>query len=239
MTNTDSHAIQLNQLRFRYEHSGDAPWIVDIDSLEIQRGKQCLLRGQSGCGKSTLLHLICGLMTPNHGTVSVNGVDIHGLSGSARDAFRSRNIGVIFQEFNLLEGFSALENVMLALMFSPVPAKEHRERARALLDQLGITSPGRDPARMSVGQRQRVAVARALACEPVIVLADEPTASLDPENGAAAIDMIQSACNSHNAALLCVSHDPALDGVFEHRLRFEELCAQPATEEARSAHGHD
>lgn len=219
-------AIELRNLRFRYPSEGaDSEWVVDIESLSIQRGEQWLLRGRSGCGKSTLLHLICGLISPTDGSVCVSGKEVHAMSGAMRDAFRSQNIGVIFQEFNLLEGFSAIENVMMAMLFSSLPRKEHESRARALLEQLGIDAPHRDPARMSVGQRQRVAVARALACEPVVVLADEPTASLDPETGDEAITLIQSACAKHNAALLCVSHDPALEEYFDHHVYFESLSA--------------
>ena len=127
--------------------------------------------------------------------------------GPARDAFRARHIGMVFQTFNLLHGFSALENVMAALMFTDIPAREHRDRAAALLESLGIERTEAAPDRLSVGQQQRVAVARALACSPELVLADEPTASLDPENADAAMHPIQSA--PRRPALLCVSHDPA------------------------------
>ena len=174
-----------------------------------------LLTGGSGSGKSTLLQLIAGLMDPGAGKVLISGTDVHALRGAKRDAFRGRSIGMIFQTFNLLLGFTAAENVMAALMFSNVPSTEHKSRSRALLDRLGITRQDARVEHMSVGQQQRVAVARALACGPALVLADEPTASLDPENSDAAMAMIQSACRESDAALLCVSHDPAIKSRFE------------------------
>lgn len=133
---------------------------------------------------------------------------------------------MIFQTFNLLAGFSAIENVMVALMFSDIPRAEHRERAAKLLASLGIERIDAPPEQLSVGQQQRVAVARALVCEPELVLADEPTASLDPENAAGAIELIQNACKSQNAALLCVSHDPSMAARFERTMSLKNLQAQ-------------
>src|SRR5262249_46865469 len=162
-------------------------------------GEQMLLTGGSGRGKSTLLHLIAGLIEPNEGAVAVAGQEVHALAGARRDLFRGRKIGMIFQTFNLLHGFSALEHVMAALMFSEVPARQHREKSLTLLRHLGIERVDAEPDRLSVGQQQRVAVARAVACDPVLVLADEPTASLDPENSAGAMDLIQEICREKNA----------------------------------------
>lgn len=182
-----------------------------------------LLTGGSGMGKSTLLHLISGLLEPASGRVEIAGEDVHGKRGAKRDLFRGRNIGMIFQTFNLLHGFSALENVMAALMFSSIPRSEHAERAKELLDRLGIDRQHAEPDELSVGQQQRVAVARAVACKPVIVLADEPTASLDPGNSVKAIELIQRVCREQEAALLCVSHDPALVDRFDRRQALAEL----------------
>jgi ABC-type lipoprotein export system ATPase subunit len=163
-------------------------------------------------------------MDPTEGEVRVAGQAVHALHGASRDHFRGRHIGMVFQTFNLLHGFSALENVMAAMMFSTIPRAQHAPRARALLEHLGITDVSKDPDRLSVGQQQRVAVARAVACDPVLVLADEPTASLDPENAAAAIALIQSLCREKNAALLCVSHDPSLVQQFERRITFSAFA---------------
>ncbi|MHC5002606.1 MAG: ABC transporter ATP-binding protein [Planctomycetota bacterium] len=208
-------ALEIQSLKFRYARQSD--WVVDMPSLTLSRGEQLLLSAPSGRGKSTLLHLVCGLMEPKEGRVLVNGQAIHDLRGAARDRFRGRSIGVIFQNFNLLHGFTARENVMAALLFSGIPTREHKKRATEMLAHLGIDTPRRQTDRMSIGQQQRVAVARAMACDPVLVLADEPTASLDPENAAVAMDLIQRSCREREAALLCVSHDPALDERFERR----------------------
>ena len=222
----DAPALHIDKLQFRYAH-GD-PLVIDIDALEVGSGEQVLLTGTSGRGKSTLLYLIAGLMEPTSGTVRVAGQDIHALAGHKRDQFRGSSIGMIFQTFNLLPGFSAAENVMLAMMFSDIPRGEHRDRALALLKTLGVERPNASTDELSVGQQQRVAVARAMACRPALVLADEPTASLDPDNAAAAMDLIQTACTENGAALLCVSHDPAMAARFGRQASLHELSAGTA-----------
>lgn len=207
-------ALEISNFRYRYP--GAAAWTVDVPALTLGPAEQMLLTGGSGRGKSTLLHIIAGLLDPAEGAVRIAGENIHALRGARRDLFRGRTIGMIFQTFNLLHGFTALENVLAALMFSSIPIREHASRARGLLAHLGIDRADADCDRLSVGQQQRVAVARALACDPVLVLADEPTASLDPENSADAMDLIQSACREKGAALLCVSHDPSMAARFPH-----------------------
>lgn len=236
---TSPIALSIRGLKFGYGVARGAaaggragPWTVDVAELELARGEQMLLTGGSGRGKSTLLQLIAGLLDPVKGHIAVDGIDIHFLRGARRDLFRGQKIGMIFQTFNLLHGFSALENVMTAMMFSSIPAKEHRRRASALLEHLGIERPGAMPDSLSVGQQQRVAVARALACDPVLVLADEPTASLDPENSAAAMDLIQGACREKGAALLCTSHDPSMRERFGRRVSLAELAGEGAGVEA-------
>ncbi|MBX3378230.1 MAG: ABC transporter ATP-binding protein [Phycisphaeraceae bacterium] len=213
-------ALDIQNLHFAYP---GGPTIIDVPSLSMARGEQLLLTAGSGAGKSTLLHLIAGLMDPSRGVVAVDGTIMHELHGARRDLFRGRKIGMIFQTFNLLLGFSAIENIMAALMFSSVPAEEHRAKASALLAKLGIDRQDARPTELSVGQQQRIAVARAVVCEPVLVLADEPTASLDPENSAAAMELIQGLCRETNAALLCVSHDPAMRERFSKRLSLAEV----------------
>jgi putative ABC transport system ATP-binding protein len=198
-----------------------------VPSLTLAQGEQALLVAPSGGGKSTLLHLIAGLEDPDAGSICVADMPIGSLRGPARDAFRGATIGMVFQTFNLLHGFSALENLLVAMMFSSVPAATHDSRARALLAELGIERPTQQVETMSVGQQQRVAVARALACRPTLVLADEPTASLDPANAAMAIGLLQRACRDHGAALLCTSHDPTL------RAHFSRVVELGATEAPR------
>ncbi|MEM9559971.1 MAG: ABC transporter ATP-binding protein [Planctomycetota bacterium] len=214
-------ALQIDDLTYRYP--GASEIATRVAALRVAPGERVLLAGQSGSGKSTLLHLLAGLIEPTSGSVSINGQDIHALRGAKRDRFRGRHLGMVFQTFNLLHGFSAIENVMAALMFSDRPRSGHRARAGDLLKELGIERPQAMPDQLSVGQQQRVAVARALACEPSVVLADEPTASLDPDNAKAAVDMLQSVCTRHGAALVCVSHDPSLNERFERVERLEAL----------------
>jgi ABC-type lipoprotein export system ATPase subunit len=208
-------ALSIRNLKFRY--SPDGPPVVDVAQLD-------LARGDSGKGKSTLLQLIAGLLDPADGHVIVDNIRIHTMHGAKRDLYRGQKIGMIFQTFNLLHGFTALENVMAALMFSRLERSMHRRRASGLLLKLGIERQDALPEQLSVGQQQRVAVARAMACEPVLVLADEPTASLDPENAGLAMDLIQNACRDSGAALLCVSHDPAMQPRFERRASLAELA---------------
>ncbi|GJQ30383.1 MAG: ABC transporter ATP-binding protein [Phycisphaerae bacterium] len=219
---SDTPALEVTGLEYAYPpHDGVPGFRLTVPAIAIPRGGQALLVAPSGGGKSTTLALIAGLRTPHGGCVKVAGQDIHALRGAARDTFRGRHIGMIFQSFNLLQGFSAAENVAAALLLAGVPEREHAPRAKALLASLGLDRPGALVENLSVGQQQRVAVARALACDPVLVLADEPTASLDPANAQAAMDLIESACRARNAALLCVSHDPAMQARFERVERLE------------------
>lgn len=227
----DAPALDISGLKFRYPNAeagggggADRAWVVDVARFTLARGEQCVLTAGSGKGKSTLLNLVAGLMEPTSGTIRIAGTELSSLRGGGRDLFRGRHIGMIFQTFNLLHGFTAAENVMAALMFSTVPPKEHRPRAVELLKKLGIERVDAEVDRLSVGQQQRVAVARAVACAPALVLADEPTASLDPETAAGAISLIRETCRESGAALLCVSHDPAVWGMFEKRVGLGEMA---------------
>lgn len=236
-------ALAISGLRYRYGGGGSVGgdvvggrggWVVDVPRFSLAAGEQVLLTGGSGSGKSTLLHLIAGLIDPVEGEVRIgerssgkNGVSagrvMHRLRGAARDRFRGAHIGMIFQTFNLLYGFTALENVSAALAFTDSSPKTHDDSARELLTRLGIDRHDALPEELSVGQQQRVAVARAVVCKPTLVLADEPTASLDPQNAAIAIGLIQQACRDVGAALLCVSHDPSMRERFERVHALEDL----------------
>lgn len=219
-------ALEIRDLGFRYPGSGDAG--VRVRRLTVSAGEQVVLTGSSGRGKSTLLHLIAGLMDPQSGEVVIDGTALSTLKGGARDRFRGRRVGMVFQTFQLLHGFSALENVMAAMMFSDLPRAEHAASAQALLDGLGIERVHALAEELSVGQQQRVAVARALACRPTLVLADEPTASLDPANAAEAVRQLQETCRARGAALLCVTHDPSLVTRFDRHETLDALAGEPA-----------
>lgn len=217
----EAEVLSLRGVKFSYARAGDEAgeaFELNAGDLSVKAGEQVLVWGKSGAGKSTLLLVMAGLVEPSAGTVTVAGKDLATLRGGARDEHRGRHVGMIFQTFNLLKGFSAAENVMAALMLGGVPAKEHRARAEKLLGELGITQIDRAVERLSVGQQQRVAVARAVACTPSVVLADEPTASLDRENAGAAMELIQSTCKRINAALVCVSHDERVAERFTRRV---------------------
>ena len=195
-----------------------------------------LLLGESGSGKSTLLSLICGTILPGSGRVEVAGVDLATLSGARRDKLRAERIGVIFQQFNLLPFGNVADNILLPLRFAPerrARAGDAREAAASLCKTLGLPDgvlPAR-AAQLSVGQQQRVAVARALIGRPPIVIADEPTSSLDAGSQAAFLDLMFDQIAANRASLLMVSHDPRLGERFDRIVRMEEV----ATVERRAA----
>ena len=221
VSNSDRNsALEIRELAFSHRDQTGADFELAIADLLVPAGDHVLLTGASGTGKSTLLQLIAGLLEPQSGSIAVDGQRLTELSGAALDAFRGRTIGMIFQTFNLLDGFTARENVMMALMFSDLPSAQHSGRADELLSRLKIDRTHAMPDQLSVGQQQRVAVARALATRPKLVLADEPTASLDAENAHNAIELIRETCRQEGAALVCTSHDPALHASFE---RVEDL----------------
>ncbi len=182
--------------------------VVDIPAFDLDAGSQVALAGPSGTGKTTFLHLIAGILTPDSGTVRLDGRDVSAMDEPARDRLRATSIGYIFQTFNLLQGFTCVENVMLAMSFGP---GADRGRAVGLLERVGLGARlNHFPRQLSTGQQQRVAVARALANGPKLVLADEPTGNLDQSSGREALALIRQTCSENNAALLLVSHDPAV-----------------------------
>lgn len=218
-------ALRLHDLRFAY--SGGLA--LEVPSLRLDPGEELLLEGASGSGKSTLLHLIAGILEPARGTIEIAGETLSTLRGAARDRLRGRRIGMIFQTFNLIAGFSAVENISIAMLLAGRPASEHRPRAESLLASLGVEAIDRPVDRLSVGQQQRVAVARALAAKPALVLADEPTASLDPDHAEQAVSMIRDACREQGAALLLTSHDPAMRELFANRVDIREFVRAEAS----------
>ncbi len=187
----------------------------------MKEAQQAALEGQSGSGKTTFLNLIAGILQADSGKIMLAGHDVTALSESARDRLRSENIGYVFQTFNLLQGYTALENVALGMMFGP---GADYERARKLLERVGLGDRlNYRPRQMSVGQQQRVAVARALANKPKLVLADEPTGNLDHRNARESLKLIREACTENGAALLLVSHDREVLGSFENVQNLGEI----------------
>ncbi|MHC4847157.1 MAG: ABC transporter ATP-binding protein [Planctomycetota bacterium] len=192
---------------------------LDAIDLEIQPGEYVAIEGPSGSGKSTLLLLLGGMLAPSTGRVVHDDQDVYALSASARANWRRRNIGFLFQSFHLVPYVSARENVQVPLWLGGHSADEQRTRADALLDQVGLADRAdHKPLELSVGQRQRVALARVLANEPGIVLADEPTGNLDPENGERVAAFLEE-LPGQGRSLVVVTHDPVIASRATRRLR--------------------
>jgi ABC-type lipoprotein export system ATPase subunit len=180
--------------------------VLDLPSYRIDAGEQVVLLGPSGCGKTTTLHIIAGIIAPDSGRVVLDGLDLTGFSQAGRDRVRANKLGYVFQTFNLLKGFTALENVLLGMTFSN--RKYDRQRAIDLLEQVGLGQRlHHKPSKMSVGEQQRTAVARALANRPKLILADEPTANVDPANQQLVVDLIRESCRREEISLLMVTHN--------------------------------
>jgi putative ABC transport system ATP-binding protein len=201
--------------------------ILDIAHFEVKDGEQMVLVGRSGCGKTTLLHVIAGISRADAGEVQVNGCDITRLTEAGRDRFRADHIGYVFQTFNLLPGFSAWENVLLGMSFAGNGVDQGR--ARQLLERVGLGHRlTHKPAMLSVGEQQRVAVARALSNRPKLLLADEPTANVDARNQQQIIDLIRETCAEERVALVLVTHTTEVAELFgrvEHLDQFNQAMA--------------
>lgn len=200
---------------------GAADVVLEIGSFELEAGAEVALAGESGSGKTTLLNLIAGILRPDRGRIELAGTDLTALSESERDAFRAAHVGYVFQTFHLLDNYTSVENVLLGMLFGP---GSDRARAAELLERLGLGERlDHRPHQLSIGQRQRVAIARALANRPRLVLADEPTGSLDRERGEEALALLREVCREEGAALMVVSHDPWVLDAFERVERLEDL----------------
>jgi ABC-type lipoprotein export system ATPase subunit len=215
--------LLLDSVRKSYaQPGGQRLAILEVPRLELAAGEQMVLRGRSGCGKTTLLNAVAGLTTIDSGSITVGGVDLTKLHEAGRDRFRARKIGYVFQTFNLLSGFTALENVLLGMTFTGQASD--RSRAIDLLDRVGLAPRAHHrPAALSVGEQQRVAVARALANRPVLLLADEPTASVDPAHQQQVIDLLRSVCRDERVAMLLVTHSPEVAEQFDRVEHLEQV----------------
>ena len=222
-------SIRLVDLKKTYtDPEGESVSVIDVADFTLGAGEQVALVGSSGSGKTTLLNLIAGILAPDSGQILFENVagrastDLSNLSEPDRDAFRGRNIGYVFQTHHLLPGFSALENVLLGMSFTGRTADP--AWAKHLLDEVGLSNRlDYKPAKLSVGQQQRVAIARALANRPSLVLADEPTGSLDPASAQTALQLIKKLATEVNASLLLVSHDTQITSQFPRVVDLFEL----------------
>ncbi len=201
-------SIVLDGVIKTYRKGGEELRVLDRLSLEMQSGSFYALMGPSGSGKTTLLNLVGGLDQPDSGTLHVAGLDISSLSNAELASFRADHIGFIFQGFNLLKPLTALENVELPLLLTPLSRKERREHARHALDLVGLADRAKHrPGQLSGGQEQRVAIARALAVDPTVILADEPTGDLDRDSADAVLDLMARLHEEFEKTVLMVTHD--------------------------------
>ena len=205
-------SIEVKNLTKTFHAPGGDVHALDGINFKIKTGSFVSIIGKSGSGKSTLLSQLGALDQPTSGEIVVDGTDITRLSGGKQTAYRSKKIGFVFQQYNLIPNLTALENVMLGLEFGGVPAGERKERALELLELVGIDEDQarRRPAKLSGGQQQRVSIARALGNEPAFILADEPTGNLDSKTGETVIELLFRLNREHNTTLVVVTHDHEL-----------------------------
>ena len=207
--------LAIENLRKTYRTpDGETQVVLDVPGFVLEEKQQLALRGTSGTGKTTLLNCIAGILSPDSGRITLTGHDMTRSSEGQRDLLRAENIGYIFQTFNLLQGYTCQENVMLGMSFGK--GVDH-DYVRHLLSRVGLNDRlNYRPSQLSAGQQQRVAVARALANRPKLVLADEPTGNLDPKNARDAMKLIREICGENDAALLLVSHDQMVLDQFDN-----------------------
>jgi putative ABC transport system ATP-binding protein len=214
--------LDLRNLTRAYELGGERAGVFGV-SLTVPKGCLAVLAGPSGSGKTTLLQLAGLLDEPDEGSIRLNGETVSGLSEKARCDLRLRRLGFVFQAFNLVPVLSALENVMLPLQLQGVAEGEARHRAAAALDRVGLSDRQHHrPGQLSGGQQQRTAIARALAPDPLLVLADEPTASLDHAHGGPLMDLMAQLAAERGATFLVASHDPAVIARAHHVFRLAD-----------------
>lgn len=205
--------LATKQLQFSYTRNQ----VMNFPDFNLQKGEHWLLLGQSGSGKTTLLHLLGGLLSPTGGSIRIGDTELGDLRASALDQFRGKNIGIVFQKSHFVRALSVGENLMLAQQLAGI--KPNRERSIELLERLNIADKLRlKPDRLSIGEQQRAAIARALINQPPIILADEPTSALDDHNATEVIDLLEEQANELGSTLLVVTHDKRLKDRFPKQI---------------------
>ena len=215
--------ISLNEIAFQYSE-GD--FHLDIDKLAIERGEKVAVIGPSGSGKTTLLNLLAGILIPSKGTIQIDDVAVNGMSDTARRNFRITNIGFIFQDFGLLDYLDVRNNILHPFRITDALqlVADVRDRAEMLAEQMGIADKlQRHPDDLSHGERQRVAICRALLPGPKLILSDEATGNLDPKNKEHILELIFNSVESHGATLLAVTHDMELLSHFDRVINFNDF----------------
>lgn len=216
-------AIDIKELVFRFGPGLDP--VLTIPEWSVAANERVFLQGNSGSGKSTLLGLLAGLRTPTAGVVNILDTQISALSGRKRDAFRAQNIGVVFQQFNLIPFLSVLDNILLAAEFGSRSSKTLKTRAKELLERVNLDSglSSRKAEQLSIGQQQRVAIVRALINSPALLLVDEPTSALDHANKESFLTLLNEVLDDTNCAMVFVSHDPSIGSMFDHQVALQDL----------------
>tara|TARA_B100001057_G_scaffold158763_1_gene159317 strand:+ start:181 stop:867 length:687 start_codon:yes stop_codon:yes gene_type:complete len=225
----DDSIVKIESLRFQWSKNNS--FKIFVPKLEVGRGKKVLFLGESGSGKTTLLSLICGFLEPFSGSISINDKIISNLTSINKDTYRSDNIGIIFQQFNLLPYANVVDNIILPLYFSKQRSKKVENKINAamnLCDQLRLPESilNQKASNLSVGQQQRVAVARALIGSPSIIVADEPTSSLDTEAQELFLDLMFDQISKNSSTLLMVSHDKSLTNYFDQVIDINEILVR-------------
>ena len=225
----DENIIKIDSVRFYWSKKNS--FKIFVPNFEINKGEKVLLLGESGSGKTTLLSLICGFLNPLSGSISINGSAINKLSSKTKDEHRADNIGIIFQQFNLLPYANVIDNIVLPLYFSKVRfanVTNQRESALNLCKQLRLPDDidQYKASSLSVGQQQRVAVARALIGNPSLVIADEPTSSLDTDAQQIFLDLMFEQISNNKSTLLMVSHDKSLAERFDRLIDINEVLTR-------------
>ena len=217
--------IEIQQLKFRYPRS---EFELVVDQLSVKAGEKVAVVGPSGSGKTTLLNLIAGIAVPKKGTLSVNGQTLSKMSDRDRRNFRIANIGMVFQQFELIEYLKTVDNIILPYLINSSlnNRTDLRQRATDLAQQVGLGEKlKRHPGRLSQGEQQRVAICRALVTEPRLILADEPTGNLDPKNKTTILNILFDECNKNNQTLVVVTHDMNILDGFDRVIDFEQFIS--------------